>query len=181
MRDSETAKTAIEAYLTGHLVFSTLHTNSAPETVVRLIQMGVDPLNFADALLGILAQRLPRRLCNNCKAPYHPEKEEYDIYVREYGEDLFAQDKLDKYSEDFTLMKKVGCDVCNSSGYKGRLMICELLVGTPQVKKAISTEASAAEIKQLAISEGMRTIKMDGIYKVIEGITDFESVKKVSL
>ena len=91
MRDTETAKTAIEASLTGHLVLSTLHTNSAPETVVRLIDMGMDPFNFADALLGVLAQRLARRICDNCRTPYHPDRKEYDRLVQIYGEALFTQ------------------------------------------------------------------------------------------
>jgi len=121
MRDYETAKTGVEASLTGHLVFSTLHTNSAPETIVRLLDMGIDPLNFADALLGILAQRLIRTLCKNCKEQYHPTKEEYDENRRSYDQEEF--DKLNiPYNDDFKLYRPKGCDICNNTGYRGRMV-----------------------------------------------------------
>jgi type II secretory ATPase GspE/PulE/Tfp pilus assembly ATPase PilB-like protein len=128
MRDHETASIGIEASLTGHLVFSTLHTNSAPETVVRLLDMGMDPFNFADALLGVLAQRLVRTYCKDCKEPYHPSRTEYDALVRVYGRDF---DSLGfSYTEDLVLHRAVGCQRCGNTGYQGRAAIMEVLEGT---------------------------------------------------
>src|SRR5947208_1551813 len=129
LRDEETAATGIEASLTGHLVFSTLHTNSAVETVVRLLDMGLDPFNFADALLCVLAQRLVRRVCAECKDEYHPEKEEFDELAHAYGEEEFAKLGV-KYDNDFNLFRGKGCQACNNSGYRGRAAIHELLVAT---------------------------------------------------
>jgi len=179
MRDSETAKTAIEASLTGHLVFSTLHTNSAPETVVRLMEMGMDPLSFADAFLGILAQRLARRLCGKCSRPYHPEKEEYEELVRAYNPDYFSRHGMPEYSESLTLMKKTGCKGCDGSGYKGRLALHELLIGEESIKVAVKRSTPLEELQVLAIDDGMRTLKMDGIQKIFDGLTDLEQVLKV--
>src|SRR5258705_5900098 len=116
MRDEETAATGIEASLTGHLVFSTLHTNSAVETVVRLLDMGLDPFNFADALLAVLAQRLVRRICAECKEEYRPDKEEFDELVHAYGEEDFGRLEL-TYDDDFILFRGKGCQQCNNSGY----------------------------------------------------------------
>ena len=118
MRDFETAKTGVEASLTGHLVFSTLHTNSAPETIVRLLDMGIDPLNFADALLGILAQRLVRTLCKKCKEAYHPDRKEFDEIVQSYGEEQFLKLNI-PYDDKFTLYRPKGCDVCDKYGIQG--------------------------------------------------------------
>jgi len=179
MRDQETAKTAIEASLTGHLVLSTLHTNSAPETPVRLVEMGMDPYNFADALLGILAQRLARRLCNNCKTPYHPGEEEFAGLVHYYDPHLFTEHRMAPYSHETTLMKKVGCERCNGTGYRGRIAIHELLIGTENMKRAIKKETPGDELKVLAIQEGMRTLLMDGVNKIMQGLTDLSSVLAV--
>jgi type II secretory ATPase GspE/PulE/Tfp pilus assembly ATPase PilB-like protein len=181
MRDQETAKIAIEASLTGHLVFSTLHTNSAPETAVRLIEMGMDPFNFSDALLGIMAQRLARRLCDNCKKPYHPGREEYDDLVRGYGREWFTAHKMPDYLPELSLMKKNGCEKCGGTGYKGRIAFHELLAGTKKVKDYIKKSTGVEQLRDLAIEEGMRTLKMDGIMKVFQGITDYEQVNKVCL
>ncbi|HUN53917.1 MAG TPA: ATPase, T2SS/T4P/T4SS family [Smithella sp.] len=181
MRDEETAKIAIEASLTGHLVFSTLHTNSAPETAVRLIEMGMDPFNFSDALLGIVAQRLARRLCDNCKRPYHPDREEYDEMVRSYGKEWFAAHKMPDYTPELSLMKKNGCEKCGGTGYKGRIAFHELLMGTKKVKEAIKKGMGVEDLRNLGIEEGMRTLRMDGIMKVFQGITDYEQVNKVCL
>lgn len=181
MRDAETAKTAIEASLTGHLVFSTLHTNSAPETVVRLVEMGMDPYNFADAMLGIIAQRLARRLCDQCRAPYHPSRQEYDALVHAYGRDWFDAHGMPSYSDDLTLMRPVGCRACNQSGYRGRIAIQELLVGSEAIKNAIKRNLVAENLRDLAISEGMTTLRMDGIEKVFCGHTDLEQVLRVCL
>jgi len=179
MRDAETAKIAIEASLTGHLVFSTLHTNSAPETVVRLIDMGMDPINFSDAMLGVLAQRLARRLCKNCKEPYHPDQAEFEALAEAYMPEWYEEHQMPEYSDDLELYRAVGCDKCGKTGYKGRVAFHELLVGSPEVKVAIKRRAPVEELLLLAIKEGMRTLKMDAITKVYEGTTDFEHVLRV--
>jgi type II secretory ATPase GspE/PulE/Tfp pilus assembly ATPase PilB-like protein len=181
MRDAETAKIAIESSLTGHLVFSTLHTNSAPETVVRLIEMGMDPYNFSDALLGILAQRLARKLCENCRKPYHPAPEEYDELVHGYGKEWFTEHKMPEYLPELSFMKKEGCEKCGGTGYKGRIAFHELLIGTKAVKDAIKKNTGVEQLRELAIEEGMRTLRMDGIMKIFRGITDYEQVNKVCL
>lgn len=181
MRDAETAKIAIESSLTGHLVLSTLHTNSAPETAVRLIDMGMDPFNFADALLGILAQRLARKLCEQCRKPYHPGREEYDSLVRAYGMEDFAAHSMPPYLPELRLMRSEGCEKCGGSGYKGRIALHELLIGTPEIKDAVKKSVGVDKLRDLAIREGMRTLKMDGIRKMFLGITDFEQVNKVCL
>jgi len=179
MRDVETAKTAIEASLTGHLVLSTLHTNSAPETLVRLVEMGMDPFHFADALLGVLAQRLARRICGQCGAPYHPEKPEYDRLVEVYGEALFARHIHLPYSPELTLRKGAGCEACNGTGYKGRIAIHELLLSTSQIKNLVRHKAGSDEIRKLAITQGMTTLLMDGIQKVLQGSTSLTEIMQV--
>ena len=179
MRDEETVKTAIDASLTGHLVLSTLHTNSASETVVRLIDMGMDPFNFADALLGVLAQRLARRLCEVCREPYHPDKEEYDRLVQVYGSKWFRVHEGPAYSRDLTLMKKTGCEACNDTGYKGRVAVHELLVNTDALKQLIRHKASVEQLRNAAIAVGMRTLLMDGIQKVLQGLTDLSEILQV--
>ncbi|MFC1895603.1 GspE/PulE family protein [Thermodesulfobacteriota bacterium] len=176
MRDAETAKIAIEASLTGHLVFSTLHTNNAPETVTRLIEMGMDPVNFADALLGILAQRLARTFCDECKEMYHPKKEDYEILVENYGRKYFELDEMEDYSESFALTRRTGCATCSHTGLKGRMAIHELLMGTESVKMAIKKGSTAEELTRVAIDDGMRTLKMDGVQKVFKGHTDLSQV-----
>jgi len=181
MRDTETCKTAIAASLTGHLVFSTLHTNSAPETVVRLFEMGVDPFNFSDALLGILAQRLARKLCEHCKVPYRPSKEEYEEIAVQYGEQWFREHRLPGLSERLQLMKKTGCAKCGGTGYKGRIALHELMVGSPSIKTAIKNSLPMEELLELALQEGMRTLKMDGIHKVFQGVTDLQQIVKVCI
>jgi type II secretory ATPase GspE/PulE/Tfp pilus assembly ATPase PilB-like protein len=179
MRDEETAKTAIEASLTGHLVFSTLHTNSAPETITRLIEMGMDPFNFADALLGILAQRLARRLCDHCKQSYHPSEEEFAELLRIYEPHWFEKHNMQPYSQEMILMRKGGCENCNGTGYRGRLALHELAVGTENLKSAIKERASGEVLRMLAIQEGMKTLLMDGVQKIFGGMTDLEQVLKV--
>ncbi len=181
MRDRETAKTAIEASLTGHLVFSTLHTNSAPETAVRLIEMGMDPFTFSDALLGILAQRLARKLCDRCKEPYQPDQVEVDRLAHLYDPKWFGKHGLEADPEKITLMRKVGCETCGGTGYRGRIAVHELLVGTESMKAAIKKQAPAERLRKLAMEDGMRTLKMDGIRKVLEGLTDLSQVLRVCL
>ncbi|BCR06160.1 general secretory pathway protein GspE [Desulfuromonas versatilis] len=179
MRDPETAKTAIEASLTGHLVFSTLHTNSAPETVVRLIEMGMDPFNFSEAMLGILAQRLTRRLCPDCRESYQPSREEYDELVRAYGARRFIEHAMPDYSDELTLMRRVGCPKCDKSGYRGRIAIHELMLGSEAIGDAIKKNMQVNQLRTLAIDEGMRTLRMDGVTKVFQGQTDLEQILRV--
>jgi type II secretory ATPase GspE/PulE/Tfp pilus assembly ATPase PilB-like protein len=200
MRDKETTSIGIEASLTGHLVFATLHTNSAPESIVRLLDMGMDPFNFADALVGILAQRLAKRLCGKCKQPYNPAPDEVKMLLQEYCQELLNttefkkdakagyervyKDLVKTYGDDkgqLTLYKKAGCDACANSGYKGRLGLHELLVGTDAIKKHIQEHARVAETLATALEEGMRTLKMDGIEKVMQGVTDFAQVRAVCI
>jgi type II secretory ATPase GspE/PulE/Tfp pilus assembly ATPase PilB-like protein len=181
MRDKETTHIGIEASLTGHLVFSTLHTNSAPESITRLLDMGMDPFNFADAILGILAQRLVRTLCPDCKKAYNPAKEEYDELVREYGEDVFHKNVNMPHSKYLKLHKPKGCDKCSNTGYRGRMGIHELLMGTDPMKKLIQEKATMETIREQAIADGMTTLKQDGIEKIFAGNTDLLQVRKVCI
>jgi type II secretory ATPase GspE/PulE/Tfp pilus assembly ATPase PilB-like protein len=179
MRDHETASTGIEASLTGHLVLSTLHTNSASETITRLLDMGMDPFNFADALLGILAQRLVRTLCKDCKEAYHPSREEFDALVRSYSGDFDALNI--SYNDDLMLYRAKGCQRCQQTGYKGRTGLFELLAGTRKMKLLIQNKARNEEIKDQAIADGMATLMQDGIRKVLLGQTDLMQVRKVCM
>ncbi len=180
MRDKETTSIGIEASLTGHLVFSTLHTNSAPESITRLLDMGMDPFNFSDAILGILAQRLVRTLCKKCKEAYHPSQQEYDELVREFGPDF---DKIVNipYTDDLKLNKPVGCDKCNNSGYAGRMGLHELLMGTDDMKKKIQVSEPMEVLREQALMDGMTTLKQDGTQKVFGGNVDFMMVRKVCI
>lgn len=199
MRDPETTGIGIEASLTGHLVFATLHTNSATESIIRLLDMGMDPFNFSDALLGILAQRLGKRLCKECKEAYQPGADEIKQLLHEYSEELTNTDVwkkdpqgsleavhkewLSRYAKDgqFTLYRAKGCPTCSDTGYKGRVGLHELLVGSDSVKKLIQEKARVAEILACALNENMRTLKMDGIEKVMQGITDIKQVRAVCI
>jgi type II secretory ATPase GspE/PulE/Tfp pilus assembly ATPase PilB-like protein len=200
MRDKETVSIGIEASLTGHLVFATLHTNSAPESIIRLLDMGMDPFNFSDALLGILAQRLAKRLCSDCKKPHVATNEEIKALLTEYSSELTntATWKKDPaaamkalYAEwgklfadkqgKFTLYSPVGCDKCTGTGYRGRVGLHELLIGSDPVKKAIQEHARVAELLAIALDEGMHTLKQDGMEKVLQGITDMHQVRAVCI
>ncbi len=180
MRDHETAAIGIEASLTGHLVFSTLHTNSAPETISRLLDMNIDPFNFADALLGIMAQRLIRTLCPKCKAPHHPSEEEFDELMEIYGRDYFPQMGI-KYSPDFMLYEPKGCSNCNNTGYKGRMGVHELLTGTDEVKRAVQRRAPIDELRGLAMQQGMRTLLQDALEKAMRGFTDVKQARSIAV
>ena len=199
MRDKDTTSIGIEASLTGHLVFATLHTNSAPESINRLLDMGMDPFNFADAILGVLAQRLAKRLCK-CKKAYTPDQTEIKHFVTEYCSELvntpeFKADLNGSYKRvferlqkdygfgkpDYQMYKPVGCDACSGSGYKGRVGLHELLVGTDPMKKLIQEHARVAEMFATALAEGMLTLKMDGMEKVLQGITDMAQVRAVCI
>ncbi|CAI2718199.1 GspE/PulE family protein [Nitrospina watsonii] len=182
MRDAETCAIGLEASLTGHLVFSTLHTNSAPETITRLLDMGMNPLNFADALLCIVAQRLVRTLCKNCKEPYHPSKEEYDTLVHEYGDpDMFAKNVNIPYTDDLMLNGPKGCDKCNDTGYAGRTGLHECLEGTAETKRLVMKQALVEELREQGIKDGMTTLKQDGIWKVFKGDCDLKQVLAVCI
>ncbi|MDQ5849354.1 MAG: GspE/PulE family protein [Pseudomonadota bacterium] len=199
MRDKETTSTGIEASLTGHLVFATLHTNSAPESIVRLLDMGMDPFNFSDALLGILAQRLAKRLCS-CRQPYTPESAELTAFLREYCDELMGtasfksdpkgameavyRDWVKAYGNDkgqLTFYKPVGCDKCGGSGFKGRCGLHELLIATDRLKKAIQEHARVAELLAICLDEGMRTLKQDGMEKCLTGVTQLKEVRSVCI
>jgi len=199
MRDKETTGTGIEASLTGHLVFATLHTNSAPESIIRLLDMGMDPFNFSDALLGILAQRLAKRLCS-CKQPYNPEGAEIKSFLHEYCDELqntstfkkdpksamenVYRDWVKTYGTDkgqLTFYKPVGCDKCGGGGYKGRCGLHELLIATDPLKKLIAEKARVSELIAVALEEGMRTLKQDGMEKCLLGMTSLKEVRSVCI
>ncbi|SPD72339.1 General secretion pathway protein E family protein [uncultured Desulfobacterium sp.] len=180
MRDHETASIGVEASLTGHLVFSTLHTNSAPETITRLLDMGLNALNFSDAFLGVMAQRLVRRLCPECKEAYHPTEEEFNDIVNDYGNQYFEGTGI-HYGPDLKLYRTRGCDVCSGTGYKGRLGIHELMEGTKEIKKMIKNQDNTEHLFEQAMKEGMDTLKQDGIKKVFQGLTDINEVRRVCI
>ena len=180
MRDNETASIGIEASLTGHLVFSTLHTNSASETITRLLDMGLNPLNFSDALLVVLAQRLIRKLCSNCRKKYHPSLEEFEALAAEYGKEAFQSANIE-YSPKLVLYRPSGCDACSGTGYRGRMGIHELLEGTPEIKRLIKKEGVVEELFAQGVKDGMTTLKQDGIDKVFSGLTDISEVRRVCI
>jgi type II secretory ATPase GspE/PulE/Tfp pilus assembly ATPase PilB-like protein len=197
-RDKETVSMGVEASLTGHLVFSTLHTNSAPESITRLLDMGMDPFNFADALLGILAQRLAKRLCR-CKETYTPSSAELKLFIQEYALDLqrtpawrsnpgdAAQELLNGWVERYGVEGQLrfprakGCDTCRGTGYKGRLGFHELLVANDLTRQLIQEHARVAELFAACVDSGMRTLKMDGMEKVLMGLTDMKQVRSVCI
>ncbi len=173
MRDRETAKAAIEASLTGHLVLSTLHTNSAPETVTRLLGLDIDPVNFSDALLGVLAQRLVRTLCAHCRAPYQPAEEEL-AFLRRHGA---HESRIE--AGRIRLHRARGCAACNQSGYRGRTGVHELLLTDDRLRDLIYHNADVGQIRQQAISSGMRTLMQDGIDKILQGQIDLYQLRRV--
>lgn len=184
MRDEETTKIGIEASLTGHLVLSTLHTNSAPESVVRMLDLGMDPFNFADALLGILAQRLAKSLCVKCKEAYVPTKIELQMLAEEYvlNTALNASVILKNWQTQDnkpTLHKAKGCKSCNDTGYNGRIGLYELMTVNPSIKHLIQSRAVVSDIANEALKNGMTTLKQDGISKVLAGHTDLAQVRAV--
>ena len=178
MRDYETAHIGIEASLTGHLLFSTLHTNSAPETVTRLLDMNLDPFNFSDSLLCVLAQRLAKTLCSRCKEAYTPSQEELEELRAEFGEDW-----ENWFDQSFlmhpTLYRPVGCNRC-VGGYKGRVGIYEMMVNTEDLKRFIKKKSPTEELQEQAMRDGMLTLKQDGILKVVKGMTDIKQIRKVA-
>ena len=180
MRDKETAEIGIEASLTGHLVMSTLHTNSAVETVTRLLDMGCDSFSFADAMLGVLAQRLTRRICKDCKEQYVGTAVEYEEIRQGYGPEHW--DKLGIPQDNtFRLARGKGCETCNRTGFKGRVALHELLLGSDRLKRMIQTKTRTEEMLQAAIEEGMTTLMQDGVQKALLGQTTFKDVKSVAI
>jgi type II secretory ATPase GspE/PulE/Tfp pilus assembly ATPase PilB-like protein len=179
MRDKETASTGVEASLTGHLVFSTLHTNSAPETITRLVDIGLDPFSFADALLGVLAQRLARGLCKKCREQVPASKDEIAEIVDACGQE--GAIALGVGRPDFRMWHAAGCEYCGKTGYKGRIALHELLIADEDIKRAVSQRAPVEEVRNLAVKGGMRTLLQDGVEKAIAGRTDLKQVLAVCL
>jgi len=174
MRDRETAKAAIDAALTGHLVLSTLHTNSAPETITRLLGLGLDPDNFSEALVGVVAQRLVRKLCSSCKQPYQPSAEEIELLVRKSGDPNLL------LTPQSTLYKPKGCSECGNTGYRGRMAIHELLVSSDKIRELINLNADVGQITRQAMDEGMTTLLADGVDKILAGELDYHQLKRVA-
>ncbi len=179
-RDEETAHILIEASLTGHLVLSTLHTNSAPETVTRLLGMGVDPFNFADSLLGIIAQRLAKRLCSKCKKPIHLSKDDLEKIKIAYGENPLKP-LTEEMLNSASFFAPVGCQECNYTGYKGRIAIHEILIPDEDLKDLIIKNTPAQELRRVLLSKGFLTLRQDGILKVLKGDTTLSQVLAVTL
>ena len=192
IRDTETAHMAVEASLTGHLVLSTLHTNSAPETVTRLLDMGLDPFNFADSLLAVLAQRLVRRLCTECRSSRPLTAEEQaellEDYMRAFGpeppvstDEVLARWKHN-HGRDGQLMRhhSPGCAACDRSGFRGRAGLHEMLVISRELRRLVQTGGRAEALQHVAMSQGMRTLRQDGIDKVLAGITTIDEVRSTS-
>jgi type II secretory ATPase GspE/PulE/Tfp pilus assembly ATPase PilB-like protein len=193
IRDTETAHMAIEASLTGHLVMSTLHTNSAPETVTRLLDMGMDPFNFADSLLCVLAQRLVRRLCSQCRASRPATEAEIEElledYLHAFGANHPSADRdavmsawKSQHSVDGQLRMhhSPGCKMCDNTGFRGRAGLHELMVISRELRRLVQTGARAEALQATAMAEGMRTLRQDGIDKVLAGITSIEEVRATS-
>ena len=189
MRDEETAGIAIDASLTGHLVLSTLHTNSAPESIARLLEMGLDPFNFSDSLLAILAQRLVRRLCSACRVPQplsavqqNDLAEQYLASTPEHSSEVRAaqiarwRSSYGKPDGSLSLWRRGGCDKCEQSGYHGRLGIHELMLSDDAIRQHIRHRAPATEIRHSALAAGMHTLRQDGIEKALQGLTDMNEV-----
>jgi type IV pilus assembly protein PilB len=166
IRDIETGGIAIKAALTGHLVLSTLHTNDAPSTITRLIDMGLEPFNVAAALNCVTAQRLLRRICSNCKA----EAKYSDEYLD--AASITAEDR------NMTFYRGTGCEKCGGSGYKGRAGLYEVMAMTPDLRKLIMQGASSDDLRIQGLKEGMLTLRMDGMKKVSKGVTTLEEVIK---
>ena len=179
MRDKETADIAIEASLTGHLVLSTLHTNSAVETVVRLLDLGCDPFNFADAVLGVLATRLCKRICADCAESHSPSRQDREELVEGYGA-RFAKPLVVPSEEQLVLSRGRGCETCRRTGFTGRVPLHELLVGTEEIKQLIQSKARTAHMLSAAIDNGMVTLLQDGIRKVLQGLTTYREVRAVA-
>jgi len=181
MRDEETAATAVEASLTGHLVLSTLHTNSAVETVVRMLDLGLDPFNFADALVAVIAQRLVKRVCKDCRQTSRATEAEREELVAPFGSAESLAALGGHVDESLELSSGKGCESCNGTGYRGRAAIHELLVATDEVKQLIQARARVPELLAQARRDGMTTLVQDGVLKVLQGVTTFGQVRAVAI
>ena len=167
IRDLETGSIAIKASLTGHLVLSTLHTNDAASTITRMMDMGIEPFNVASAVNLIVAQRLVRRICENCKVEHA------------YSEEELAPLHLDaEEAADMTTYRGEGCEQCGKLGYKGRQGLYEVMSMTPELRRMVLKSASTAELKEQAVKDGMLTLRMDGIVKLKRGVTTLEEIVK---
>jgi type IV pilus assembly protein PilB len=167
IRDGETAGIAVQASITGHLVVSTLHTNSSAATLTRLMDMGIESYLLADSMVGVIAQRLVRRLCPECKEPYEPSPEEKKL--------------LDiPQIEPATIYRPCGCGQCNNTGYKGRIGVYEIMTITPAIRRVITQHGNTEQIRDAAIGEGMHTLRMSASKMVLEGVTSFSEMMKVS-
>jgi type IV pilus assembly protein PilB len=170
IRDRETAELAVQAALTGHLVFSTLHTNDAASAFTRLLDMGIEPYLVASSVIGVMAQRLARKICSRCKEPYRAPGEA----VRRLSED-----RVEGEEEEVVLYRGAGCEACRHTGYKGRVGVFELLVVSDRIRSMILARAPSTEIREAARSEGMRTMREDGLQKVLGGISTVEEILRV--
>ncbi len=179
IRDQETATIAVEASLTGHLVLSSLHTNTAAETVTRLLEIGLDPYSFSDSILCILAQRLARSLCADCREEYAPGEGELNEIIEEFGLESFTATGLSR--NELRLNRAVGCSSCLNTGYLGRVGIYELLICTDEIKSLIKKRVPCDVIARQAVADGTRTLKQDGILKVFQGITDIREIRRVCI
>ena len=171
MRDTETAQIAIQSALTGHLVFSTVHTNSAPATITRLIDMGIEPFLVSSSIIGVLAQRLVRRICPDCRKSYQPHPEQ----LRELGIKEVSFRKLDR-----RFFRGEGCDNCRQTGYRGRIGIHELLVMSEGVKNTILESSDSDTIKKQGLKEKMITLRRDGVNKILHGLTTAEEILTIT-
>jgi type IV pilus assembly protein PilB len=170
IRDLETSEIAIQAALTGHLVLSTLHTNDAPSTVTRLVDMGVEPFLISSSVIASLSQRLARRICDNCREPYTPRR---DLLLG-FGFDPDAPENRDK-----VFYHGAGCELCRGTGYRGRIGVFELMVMNAEIAELIVKRASAGQIREAALAAGMTTLQEDGFSKVLAGITTVEDLQRV--
>jgi type II secretory ATPase GspE/PulE/Tfp pilus assembly ATPase PilB-like protein len=192
MRDEETARIAVEASLTGHLVLSTLHTNSAPESITRLLEIGLDPFAFSDSLLGILAQRLVRRLCVRCRQPQVLGASALADLAGQARESGGAgsptqaalvtrwQHTHANRQGEVRVYRPQGCKDCDGQGYRGRMGLHELMLPDERTRELVRHRASAAELKAAALAAGMVTLRQDGIEKVLAGLTDLDEVLAAS-
>jgi len=176
MRDAETAHIGVQASLTGHMVLTTLHTNSAPETITRLLDMEIDPFNFADSLLCVVAQRLIKTLCSHCKVAYRPGRQEVDDLAGEFGAGF---ERFIPKSREITLYRAKGCGQC-TQGYRGRTGAHELMTNSLPLKHLIKRRRPTEDIREQAIADGMLTLKQDALLKVLQGLTDLKQVRVVS-
>lgn len=181
VNEKDVAEIALDAALRGHLVLTALYANASAEGITRLLEMGVNAMNFSNSFLCILAQKLVRTLCPNCKLSYTPKEEQYQALVEEYGEEAFSEDMDIPYSGDLTLYKASGCKSCSKTGYRKRTAVHEVLNGTGEIKRIIKKNGQTEELNEEARNQGMRTIRQDSIRKMFSGVTDEAEIRRVCL